>query len=510
MPNGWSYEIIVSDDMSDDGTAEYLKDIRVDTVKVILTQQRQGQYSRQNELFRVADGDYIVLLEADTLPIGTDYLQKLIEPFEANSKLGMTFGRAVNAKPRSVIEGILAFAWEYKYELYSRKFPESFYIFRGQSGRAFPKKIAKQIEFPSDAPEDTYSYLRVLELGYEVSHSQEARILYRNAKSLPDAMKQSNKFVASKSGLEKYFNYAILSKHFELHKKDLLAHSLRTLFKRPMKFVGYILLFLILKVMSINKKEFNPFLGIAKSSKDLRQIDRKNTHEYFSAIAKDYLSIAFKSSVGLDWLGKWEQEVLMAALGGDETLKVVDLGVGSGRNTELILNLGKKVVGLDFSEEMLRHTEQRLSERVMRKELELKKANLNQKLDFSEAEFDAAICVRVIKYVTTWPELVKEVHRIVRPGGVFVVDIANMYSVQYFSQFLDSYKTFNPARFRHVLKSAGFEINKEEYGQKMPFLCYKFAKYSWQLKILRKIESSLNRILAGFGSRSIMYVCVRN
>lgn len=53
--------------------------------------------------------------------------------------------------------------------------------------------------------------------------------------------------------------------------------------------------------------------------------------------------------------------------------------------------------------------------------------NLNTKpiLPFTDAEFDAAICTVSVQYMTRPIETFREVHRILKPGGVFVVSFSN-------------------------------------------------------------------------------------
>ncbi|MCE7984792.1 MAG: class I SAM-dependent methyltransferase [Caldilinea sp. CFX5] len=51
--------------------------------------------------------------------------------------------------------------------------------------------------------------------------------------------------------------------------------------------------------------------------------------------------------------------------------------------------------------------------------------NTNPVLPFTEAEFDAAICTVSVQYMTRPVETFRDVNRVLKPGGVFVVSFSN-------------------------------------------------------------------------------------
>ncbi len=58
------------------------------------------------------------------------------------------------------------------------------------------------------------------------------------------------------------------------------------------------------------------------------------------------------------------------------------------------------------------------------------RCNLNGgQLPFSDGSFDAAVCMHVLEHVEAPRELVREIHRILRPGSPFLVAIPNGWSL---------------------------------------------------------------------------------
>lgn len=85
-----NYELIVVDNLSTDGTREYLKELeRSDFgIQVILNDFNKGFAAGNNVGILAAEGDYVLLLNNDTL-VTRGWLTALTKHFQNNSKLGM-------------------------------------------------------------------------------------------------------------------------------------------------------------------------------------------------------------------------------------------------------------------------------------------------------------------------------------------------------------------------------------------------------------------------------------
>lgn len=85
-----NYELIVVDNCSSDGTREYLSELseKIAGIKVILNEKNCGFAAGNNEGMKAADGDYIVLLNNDTV-ITRGWLTAMSKHLENNEALGM-------------------------------------------------------------------------------------------------------------------------------------------------------------------------------------------------------------------------------------------------------------------------------------------------------------------------------------------------------------------------------------------------------------------------------------
>ena len=92
---GLKYEIIVVDNNSSDNSAEYLKDVYSDKVKIITSDVNLG-FGRANNLgFRYAVGKYVFLLNSDTVLIN-NAIKILFDFIDSNEDVGVVGGNLYN------------------------------------------------------------------------------------------------------------------------------------------------------------------------------------------------------------------------------------------------------------------------------------------------------------------------------------------------------------------------------------------------------------------------------
>lgn len=100
-----------------------------------------------------------------------------------------------------------------------------------------------------------------------------------------------------------------------------------------------------------------------------------------------------------------------------KTGKLLDIGTGRG---ELILaakNSGWEVIGIEPSESFASYTENATGAKIRRETVE----NCN----FPDEEFDVVILSAVLEHLYNPDEVVGEISRILKPGGIFYFDIPN-------------------------------------------------------------------------------------
>jgi ubiquinone/menaquinone biosynthesis C-methylase UbiE len=106
--------------------------------------------------------------------------------------------------------------------------------------------------------------------------------------------------------------------------------------------------------------------------------------------------------------------------------KTLDLGCGTGALTLRLAESGYEVTGVDISAQMLGQ----LARRAKNLNVSLVEADIFS-LPFADSSFDAAVSRWVLPHFSDWTAALREVSRVVRPGGVFVFDFPSREHVEY-------------------------------------------------------------------------------
>jgi len=115
--------------------------------------------------------------------------------------------------------------------------------------------------------------------------------------------------------------------------------------------------------------------------------------------------------------------------------KILEIGFGTGRLLARMAALAKRAVvsGVDYSEDMLQEAQRRNRDLIAQNRMELRLGDL-ARLDYPDACFDTVCTANTVYY---WPDPVnnvREMARVLRPGGKLVV----------------AFRTTAFARFRHA------------------------------------------------------------
>jgi SAM-dependent methyltransferase len=141
--------------------------------------------------------------------------------------------------------------------------------------------------------------------------------------------------------------------------------------------------------------------------------------------------------------------------------RVLDLGCRSGALTRHFLD-GNEVVGLDVDAAALA--------RAGALGITPVQADVEEPLPFEDASFDAVVAGELLEHLQFPDALVAEIRRVLRPGGVAVGSVPNVFRVQSRLRFLlgqppeddpTHLRMFSPGAMRDLL--AGFEDVRLHY-----------------------------------------------
>ena len=139
-----------------------------------------------------------------------------------------------------------------------------------------------------------------------------------------------------------------------------------------------------------------------------------------------------------------------ALLPGDAT--IADLGCGTGRTVRDLAPHVKRVIGVDASGQMLKAARKRLGGV---KNVELRQGELAA-LPIADATCDAALCVLALSYVEDPAAVVREMARILKPGGRAVIVDLLAHDRDDFRRLMGQrHRGFRPPHVEHLLAAAG-------------------------------------------------------
>ena len=107
----------------------------------------------------------------------------------------------------------------------------------------------------------------------------------------------------------------------------------------------------------------------------------------------------------------------LAEFNGDQALKILDVGCGTGLNSEALRAMGHMVQGVDISQAAI--------EQYEAKGFTGKAGNLEAGLDFPDAAFDAVLFSEVVEHLTMPERVLDEINRVLKPGGKLVLSTPN-------------------------------------------------------------------------------------
>ncbi len=138
--------------------------------------------------------------------------------------------------------------------------------------------------------------------------------------------------------------------------------------------------------------------------------------------------------------------------------RVLDVGCGSGWATRALAgySINGQVTGIDISDEMIRVARES-SAAFPNTDFEVASA---EQLPFTDSEFTHAFSMESLYYYENISEAVTEIHRVLRPGGLFVAIMDLYWESEATHQWIDTLKVpvelLSVEDYRSLFVDAGF------------------------------------------------------
>lgn len=95
---------------------------------------------------------------------------------------------------------------------------------------------------------------------------------------------------------------------------------------------------------------------------------------------------------------------------------ILDAGCGEGYGSHLLSEIGSKVIGIDISEEAVRHAKRK----YIRENLKYQTMNVTN-LDFADNSFDVVVCFQVIEHLHDIGKFLNKIKRLLRKNGCAII-----------------------------------------------------------------------------------------
>ena len=222
-------------------------------------------------------------------------------------------------------------------------------------------------------------------------------------------------------------------------------------------------------------------------------VERKDLYKYYDLIGEDSNWRLSLSSPRISQERRRFQSI-NSRITTDLPYKILDAGCG---DSELLIEIGSKkhtLFGLDISAKRLtKYSKKNLRENGTQAFLA---GGALESIPYKDESFDIVICSEVLEHLVDYAKAVKEVRRVLKQGGLFVLAVPNDEKVKYdfcihchrLTPVAGHFHSFNKERLSTILKGNYFKTlrvrgivngilnGKKLYNlqKRMPFLLWQF------------------------------------
>ena len=137
---------------------------------------------------------------------------------------------------------------------------------------------------------------------------------------------------------------------------------------------------------------------------------KMNVQEAYNVWADNYDTVQNKTR-------DLEAKALRDSVSASTPLDILEIGCGTGKNTEWLLTKAKHLVAADFSAEMLN----RAKEKITAKNVEFRQFDLRNEWEFPEKQFDLITCSLALEHIENIDFVFGQANKVLRTGGLFYI-----------------------------------------------------------------------------------------
>jgi ubiquinone/menaquinone biosynthesis C-methylase UbiE len=137
---------------------------------------------------------------------------------------------------------------------------------------------------------------------------------------------------------------------------------------------------------------------------------KMNVQEAYNVWADNYDAVQNKTR-------DLEARALRESLIISAPLDILEIGCGTGKNTEWLLKKAKQLIAADFSAEMLA----KAKEKITAKNVDFRQFDLREVWEFGEQHFDLITCSLALEHIKNIDFVFGQARGVLRTGGLFYI-----------------------------------------------------------------------------------------
>ncbi len=138
-----------------------------------------------------------------------------------------------------------------------------------------------------------------------------------------------------------------------------------------------------------------------------------------------------------------EGRALRQTLANIDFERCLEIGCGTGKNTEWLVTNGKNITSVDLSEEMLKRARAKISS----VNVQFRQADINLPWNFAEGRYDLVTFSLVLEHIENLDHIFQEVNKVLAPGGYVYVG-----ELHPFKQYAGTKARFDTEEGRNIVQ----------------------------------------------------------